>query len=320
MMIELPNLTTEQKKTLAVLEPQLRLCIKSANLEKAKKITFQIQEILRPTGHETRLLQAKNWLYETAMEANSFHFAIMGFEGTRKKSSPSTRLHLEATALLSICYLREGNLPKARQLVSQSVQSISSIKSIERRKQFHKRFLQRLEEESILSGLIDKTSKPLDIDEVNDQAVLLIKTKSEEEILTEMGKAVPKNSLNLLEEIREAYQLRLPASDRQCLPAPLTEKSKEELGKRASSALKRVAWRALCNPKSEIYKAWNQGLSIVYDKKYIATAIATTFGSYSITATMIAASAVALAFKFGAEVFCETFAPESLMIDKKDKK
>lgn len=254
------------------------------------------------------------------MEANNFHYAALGFEGTINKSNPSTRLNLEATALLGICYLREGNLPKARQLITRAVQSISNIKSDERRTQFHKRFLQRLEEESILSGLIDKTSKPLDIEEVNNQAIQLIKTKSEGEILTEMGKAVPNNSLSLLDEIRETYQLRLPASDRRCLPAPLTEKSKEELGKRASSALKRVAWRALCNPDSEIYKAWNQGLSVVYDKKYIATAIVTTLGSYSITATMIAASAVALAFKFGAEVFCETFAPESLMIDRKDKK
>ncbi|AKB03722.1 hypothetical protein VAA049_2489 [Vibrio cholerae] len=34
---------------------------------------------------------------------------------------------------------------------------------------------------------------------------------------------------------------------------------------------------------------------------------------------MIAASAAALAIKFGAEVFCETFAPKSMMIERVDK-
>jgi hypothetical protein len=29
----------------------------------------QIQRLLRPTGHETRLMKAKAWLFEAAMEA-----------------------------------------------------------------------------------------------------------------------------------------------------------------------------------------------------------------------------------------------------------
>lgn len=318
-MSENQNLSTEQKRALAVLEPQLRLCIKSADLEKAKKITAKIQEILRPTGHGTRLLQAKNWLYETAMEANNFYFATTGFIGTRQKSNTGTRLHLEATALLGICYLRTGDITNARLLITEASLSINSIKSEARRTQFHKRFLQRLEEESILFGLTNSDSAPLKIDDVDKQAIHLIQTKSEEDILIEMGKAIPPETILLLEEIRKTYQLRLTASERKLLPAPLTEKSKEELGKRARSALKRVAWRALCNPDSELYKAWSQSLSVIYDKKFITTAIVTAFGSYSITATMIAASAVALALKFGAEVFCETFAPESLMIDRNDK-
>lgn len=57
----------------------------------------------------------------------------------------------------------------------------------------------------------------------------------------------------------------------------------------------------------------------MYDKKYIAGAIVASFNSVSISAVMIAASAAALAIKFGAEVFCETFAPSSMMIDRKEK-
>lgn len=318
-MPQQPTLTKEQKKKLAILEPQLKSCVKSADLDRAKKVTAKIQNLLRPTGHETRILQAKNWLYETAMEANSLTFAKMGFEGTIQKSNKNTRLHLEAISLLAICYLREANLEKSRDLIVRAVESITNIKSEDRRKQFHNRLIERLEEESILVGLKDDSSSRLVLDDVDQQAVKLVMTKSENQIYLEMGQAVPQRSIDLLSSVRDMYTLRLPAPDRKLLPPPITEDNKEELGKRASSALKRVAWRAVCSPNSEIYKAWNQGLSVVYDKKYIAGAIVASFNSVSISAVMIAASAAALAIKFGAEVFCETFAPNSIMIDRKEK-
>ncbi len=315
-----PPLTKEQKEKLSVLEPQLKFCVKSANLEKAKRIAGQIQEILRPTGHETMILQAKNWLYETAMESNKLTYAKMGFEGTIQKSSSRTRLNLEATFLLAICYLREQNSEKARELIIKAIDNINNIKSDERRRQFHRRLIERLEEESIFVGLVDKSAEQLELAEVDKEAVRLVMTKSENQILVEMGRAIPRKSIDLLSEVRNTYKQRLPAPDRKFLPPPLTEDTKEELGKRANSALKRVVWRALCNPESDIHKAWSQGLSVVYDKKYIASAIVASFNSFSISATMIAASATALAIKFGAEVFCETFAPNSIMIDRRDKR
>ncbi|MBA4682557.1 MAG: hypothetical protein H2075_07245 [Pseudomonas sp.] len=318
-MSQQPLLTKAQKEELAVLEPQLRACVKTADLEKAKRITAKIQNLLRPTGHETRILQAKNWLYETAMEANSLTYAKMGFEGTIQKSSKSTRLYLEAVSLLAICYLREANFDKARELIVKAVESINNIKSEGRRKQFHGRLIQRLEEESILVGLKDDSGDPLSLEEVDQQAVKLVMTKSENQIYLEMGRAVPQFSIDLLSSVRSTYTLRLPGPDIKLLPPPIAEANKEELGKRASSALKRVAWRAVCSPDSDIYKAWSQGLSVVYDKKYIAGAIVASFNSVSISAVMIAASAAALAIKFGAEVFCETFAPSSMMIDRKEK-
>jgi hypothetical protein len=317
-MQQKPVLTRNQRDKLAILEPQLKLCVKYADFNKAKRIAAQIQKLLRPTGHETRILQSKNWLYETAMEANSLTYAKMGFEGTIQKSSPKTRLNLEATSLLAICYLREQNLEKASDLIIRAVENINNIKSEERRKQFHQRLVERLEEESILVGLISKTSQQLDPDEVDKETVKLVMSKSENQILLEMGKAVPKKSIDLLTKVRGIYQLSLPAPDRKLLSPPITEETKEELGKRASSALKRVAWRALCCPESEIHKAWSQGLSVVYDKKYITFAIAAAFKSMNISTIMIAASAAALAIKFGAEVFCETFAPSSIMIDRKE--
>ena len=252
------------------------------------------------------------------MEAGSLTFAKMGFEGTIQKSSPSTRLNLEATSLLAICYLREGSIEKARDMIVKAVSSINNIKSPDRREQFHKRLIERLEEASILVGLKERSSENLDIDEVDRQSITIVMTKSESQIYLEMGRAVPQRSVDLLNDVRNTYTLRISGPDRKMLPPPITEENKEALGKRANSALKRVAWRAVCSPDSDIYKAWSQGLSIVYDRKYIAAASVAAFNSASITGVMVAASAAALAIKFGAEVFCETFAPRSLMIDRKD--
>ncbi|MFW7340517.1 hypothetical protein V0R37_03120 [Pollutimonas sp. H1-120] len=312
-------LSKEQKEKLANLEPRLVSCVKSANLREAKLITAEIQLLLRPTGHETRLLQAKNWLYETAMEANSITFAKLGFEGNIQKSGPRTRLHLEATSLLAICYLRERNIDRARELIAKAVDDISCIRSESKRKQFHERLIARLEEESILLGLVDELAPSLDLEEVDWHTVNLIKTKSESQIYLEMGRAVPPQVIDLLDVVRRAYTLRLPAPDIKLLPPPLNKENEESLGKRANSALRRVAWRSICSSDSEVYKAWSQGLAAVYDKKYITGAIVVSFNSISISAVMVAASAAALAIKFGVEVFCETFAPKSLMIEKKDK-
>ncbi|CNJ97165.1 Uncharacterised protein [Yersinia mollaretii] len=319
-MTKPPPLTEDQKKILSIIEPQLRCCVKTAEFEKAKKLTTQLQKLLRPTGHETRLLQAKNWLYETALEAGYIDFAKSGFQGTMKKSSDRTRIHLEATALLAICFLRESNIDKASKLIMSAVESINNISSEARRKQFHKRLLIRLEEESILAGIVSKHSEPLILDIVDKETIRLVMTQSENQILIGMGSAIPAQSIDLLKKVQEAYLLRLPGPDRKLLPPPLVEEKKEELGKRANSALKRVAWRSLCSPESEVYKAWSGGLSVVYDKKYIASAIVASFNSFSISIVMLAASAAALAIKFCAEVFCETFSPNSLMIEKKDKK
>ncbi|MGY5464833.1 hypothetical protein [Citrobacter koseri] len=318
-MAKQPNLTDFQRKNLSILEPQLRSCVKTADLKKAKFLTIKIQEILRPTGHETRLLQAKNWLYETALEAGNVEFAKAGFKGTMYKSSSRTRVNLEATAFLAICFLRESNIAEARVFIYKAVDNISNITSESRRKQFHKRLLQRLEEESLLAGLIDKSGSVLDLDKVNDETINMVMSQNEEQILERIGSSVPQHSINLLEQVQVAYTLRLPAPDRKLLPKQLSKDKKVELGKRTNTALKRVAWRALCSPESDIYKAWTQGLSVVYDKKYIAGAIVSSFNSFSISITMLAASIAALAIKFGAEVFCETFSPKSLMIDRDDK-
>src|ERR1051325_5758591 len=53
------KLTEVQRKRLAVLEPKLKAAARLGQYDKAIAITADIQELLRPTGHEMRLQQVK---------------------------------------------------------------------------------------------------------------------------------------------------------------------------------------------------------------------------------------------------------------------
>lgn len=311
-------LTREQKESLQKLEPNLRACVKLADYETAESIMHQIQKLLKPTGHETRLLQAKNWFYECALEAGHIEFSIAGFIGTIKKTSSSTRLYLEACTLLGICYLRKKDIANAQKYIQEALTKINNIKSDVKRRQFHKRYIERLEEESLLIGLNEAGNGTLLIDDVHNEAIKLLTTKSGDELLEDVGKLLPPQSINYFEIVRDFSINLLPNPDRKFLPTPKEMKKPIELGKRATSALQRVAWRSICDPKSEIYKAWSQGLSVVYDKKYITAAVVGACQSWKITMTMLVASIVAIIMKFTAAVFCEMFSPQPIMIHRSE--
>lgn len=322
-MSKTPTLTKEQKELLSELEPALRACVKLADCENAEIIMHKIQKVLRPTGHITRLLQAKNWYYECVLESGQVEYAISGFTGNMKKSSSNTRLHLEALTLLGICYLRKKDIDNARLNIQKAMVKINNIKSDEKRRQFHKRFIERLEEESILVGLAEAGCDKLDgndvqLEEIQQKAVHLLTTKSENELLEDVGQLVPRQSVDLFERIRDFSVNLLPYQDKKLLPSSVEVEKPIEIGKRTVSAIKKVAWRALCDPKSEIYKAWSQGLSVAYDKKYITAAVVGACKSWKITATMLVASIVAIIMKFTAAVFCEMFSPQPIMIHRSE--
>jgi hypothetical protein len=112
------KLTESQKRKLAELEPKLKSAARLGQYDKAVLITSEIQAVLRPTGHEMRLQQAKAWLFEAALHAGNLQIAEAGFLGIRQKVSPRTRLYIEATSLLAICYIRQEKLREAEPLMA----------------------------------------------------------------------------------------------------------------------------------------------------------------------------------------------------------
>jgi hypothetical protein len=150
-----PKLTSEQLQRLHHLEPSLHAAALRGDYESAQQHALDIQNTLRATGHETRLMQAKVWLFEAAMEAGYLNVAVPGFVGIRGKASKGTRLHLEATTLLAICYLRQKNLAKAEPLIAEVLKS-RNIRSESGRRRFLRRVVSRFEEEGLLGALVEQ--------------------------------------------------------------------------------------------------------------------------------------------------------------------
>ena len=108
-------------------------------------------------------------------------------------------------------------------------------------------------------------------------------------------------------------------ADQKLLPAPEVAEKPLTIGKRTSAVLKRIAWKSLCDPESEVYNLWKKQVPEVFNKGYFAGALATTMAAWHIGIPIIGAGVAAIAIKNGAELFCEVAKPKGLMIDRTEK-
>lgn len=309
-----PKLTESQKEQLAVLEPELRDAVNLGDYEAAKRITARIQRLLRPTGHETRLMKAKAWLFEAAMEAGNLQIAAVGLQGIRQKTSRQTRIHLEATALLAICLLRQNQVERAEPLIAEVLRGDKYIRSERQRRTFRLEIKQRFEQEGALAVLRGVGEERLVPAEIEDEAGRLVRTSTEDEILATLGSQLPEQVVRRLLNLDEIARRALPEADLKYLPKPREIVEEGAVGRTVYGAFRTVLYRSLCDPESDIYKVWvHQGLGVVLDKKYIGIAIAAVMSNLGIGIKGLAVSAAALLLKFGIEVFCEKSRPREIM-------
>jgi len=253
------------------------------------------------------------------LDANRISYAQNGFIGIRKLSAENTRLYLEASSLLAVCYLRNKKTSDAKKLIKEVIEKINNISSDKTRHQFQKRLIERIEEECILTELIGVNESPLDVKEIQAKAVLLIQRNSDGEIFKLIGNTVPTASINLLHDVREYSIKQLPGPDRKRLPPP--EKSEEPLkiGKTTFAVIKRIVWKTFCSPDSTIYKLWKKRIPKVFDQGYFSAAVVAALGDFRIGIPLIASGVSALIMKYTAEEFCELSKPKGLMIDRGKK-
>jgi hypothetical protein len=172
----------------------------------------------------------------------------------------------------------------------------------------------RFEEEGLLGALVEQQPGRLDAGEIQDLAAVLVRTKNEDEILFEMGKTLPPESIAFLLKVDTMAKRGLTRKEILYLPGEAQIMEKAELGRAVFRSFKRVLWNSLCNPDSDIYKAWfSGGLNLVLQRKYLGTAVALMLMNLGIGIKALAVSAVALIMKFGIEVYCDRFKPDFIM-------
>lgn len=310
------KLSPHQKTRLLPLEAELQDHVKQGEAKKAVEVAGRIQSLFGDDRSHYRLLRAKLWCFEAAVDANDLSYAEAGLTGIRSKAPPSSRIYLEASTLLAVCFLRKKKITEAKTTIRDAVGSLKNITSASKRRQFQKRLIERVEQECILSEFIG-SNEELDEETVQTKAIELVKSP-EDQLFEFLGRTLPAGGLSRLADVRNYSILQLPEPDRKALPPPREAEKPSELGKKAFAIVGRIAWKALCQPHTPIYKLWSQRLPDVYEKGYFAAAIIAALKEWQIGASLFASGIVALAMKHSARDFCEWTKPKGLMIDRKD--
>jgi hypothetical protein len=306
-------LTESQKKRLSSLEPALKSAVYAGDYKKACIHAQDIQKLLRATGHETRLMQSKNWLFEAALNAGQILTAEAGFRGVRAKTDKSTRVHLEATALLAVCLIRQKKLDEAEPLM-RTVLNTKAIKDADKRQFFIESIAKRYELESYISAIADHAQEYLDPNSVDKEAIEALKTKSDEELYSQLATALPRGVIDYVYRVDQVTRKQLTVTELLYLPSPTVTVKKVQQGKSFFESLKLVIWKSLCDPQSDAFKAWyTNGVAEVLTKKFYAAVVCTAFVDLGFAAKAAAVPATALLMKIGIEVYCDRYKPGEIL-------
>lgn len=284
--------------------------IQEKNINNAKIITSDLQQVLRSLGKTAKLVEFKNQLFELALEENDYDFAIDGFLSNRALVNSSTRLHLEATALLAIAYLRKKEIENAKPFIQEVLENKKVIKTEATRKKFNKEIIARFDEECALASLNSSRKIELDIDELHQEVLKVLNTSTDEQLFITIGKTVPKFTKDLLYEVDKFSKTLLPYKEQKMLPTSEDLIKDEPAGRTVFSSFKRVIYKSLCDPESEVYKAWySNAVGSLVDKKFITAAVGFALAGHGIGVTALIISAAALVIRFGLDIYCEHYKP-----------
>jgi hypothetical protein len=296
------------------LEQRLLTAVRAGATERAIETATEIQALYGSDRRHPRLLRAKLWMFESCLDSQRLTYAEAGLIGIRKLASPRTRLYLEASSLLAVCYLRQRKVADAKRLIREVIKNINNISSDRTRHAFQRRLIERVEEECILVELIGTGDDSLDPEDIHGKAVLLLQNSTDDEIFRLIGNSLPVAGVRLLTDVRDYSIKQLPEPDQQLLPGPPQSRQSKHLGKMAFALLRRVAWKTLCDADSPIFALWSKRVPEIFNRSYFAAAIAASMSSLRIGVPLLASGVVALVMKYSAQEFCEIAKPKGIMM------
>jgi hypothetical protein len=300
------------------LEARLQECVRSGKVELAIEITADIRGIFCDNLGNHRLLKAKLWCFEAALVGNRVDYATQGMEGVRGRAKRGTKLYLEATVLLAVCYLRNKRLADAKPLIHYVLSRLNDIQSDTARQLFQRKFIDRIEQECVLSELIGIHEGVVTEESIHSRMVLLLKNSSDDQIFGLIGGALPANAILALTNVNTYALQQIRPSDQKALPAPRESQQPPALGKKTLAVFQRIAWRTFCDPESEIFKLWSKGLPGLSNHKIMAGAVAATLTGWNIGLPVLGAGLAAALIKFTADHFCDVCKPEVFMTTRKE--
>ena len=308
-----PSQVEAYNRRLEILLPQFKKAVERKNLNEAKNVIADLQSLLRALNKTTKLVELKNQLFELAFHENQYDFAIEGFMSNRNLVNSKTRLHLEATALLAIAYLRKGDIEKARPFITDVLKNENVIKSPATRAKFHREIIERFNEEISLFSLKTDSKIEIDNNELYKEALKVHNSLSEDQLYEEIGKSLPKSTKELLYEVDKFSKNQLPYHESKTLAPPTDMVKNDVAGKTVFSAIKLVVYKSLCDPKSEVYKIWyTNAVGAVVDKRFIYSAITLALAGVGIGLRALIVSVTALILRFGLDIYCEKYKPASV--------
>ncbi len=195
-----------------------------------------------------------------------------------------------------------------------------SIKDAARRRSFIESVTSRYQLESYISAVRDRLHEPLLPDSIDAEAIEAVKTKTEDELYAQIAAALPRDVIEFVFRVDRASREKLTMTEVLYLPAPAMLEKKVEQGRSFFASLKLVIWTSLCDPQSEIYKAWyTNGMAHVLNKKYYAIAVSAALLDLGFAAKAVAVPVTALFMKLGVEVYCDRYKPGEIL-DGRDEK
>lgn len=310
------KLSETQRSTLKSHENKLRKLCLLGRLDEAEDSLNLITRSFRDQPRHFRLTKTRIVFAEALLDAGKNEKAEILLEKLLVVANPKTRLFLEIKSLVAILALRKNDLEQARKNIRFVLLNYSKLITSERKKdQFYQRLEKRIEEECILSQLIQPNSLRPRLDEIEERVVSLVQ-ESEERIISSLASRVGPSALLDANNIQKFAHAQLTAAEQLRLPAPASEvtTATPKIGEKAFLALRRVGWKVLCNKNNATYHIWTNGLAAIFGGKEFFTSVAAFFESWEISDVEVIAAFTALAVRHGCDAFCDELKPASLII------
>lgn len=301
-------LTSSQKRSLKKLKQKLNFACSLGDVEGGKKIVNELRLLLTPTGHKVKYYEMLLYFSEMIILKEELATANKLLTHVATNTNENTRINQEANLILAICKLHMHDLVAAENFLRKALNS-KAIKDVARRKIFLKSVSRRFEEEALIVSFGVEQTK-LDVDAIIiDVQNKFMSNCSNSELIEQVGRSVPPESIDFARNIYEMAKKQLPCNERKMLSPPSRIHDYSDIGAKVFSGVSRRIWLSLCLPNSRVQKT----LSEIDDMTLIVKRVISEINHLKFKIMPIIACVTAIIIKNTVNGYCKKYKPVSVM-------